>query len=50
MADLKRKGKAMPIKDSLIAAAARQHKLAVATHNVVDYQHARVKLVNPFDA
>lgn len=49
LADLKRKGKAMPIKDSLIAAAAQQHHLAVATCNVADYQHARVKLVNPFD-
>ncbi|MFV2074333.1 MAG: PIN domain-containing protein [Thermoanaerobaculales bacterium] len=49
LADLKRKGRAMPIKDSLIAATARQHKLAVATRNVADYQHARVKLVNPFD-
>jgi len=49
LADLKRKGKAMPIKDSLIAAAALQHNLAVATRNVADYRHTRVKLVNPFD-
>ncbi len=49
LADLKRQGKAMPIKDSLIAAAARKHKLVIATRNVADYQHARVKIVNPFD-
>ena len=48
LADLKRKGRVMPIKDSLIAATARQHRLTVATRNVGDYRHAGVSVVNPF--
>lgn len=49
LAELKGKGLAMPVKDSLIAASARQHHLAVATRNTHDYRHAGVALVNPFD-
>lgn len=49
LAELKRKGRAMPLKDSLIAATARQHRLTVATRNVSDYRHAGVLLVNPFE-
>ena len=49
LARLKKKGLAMPIKDSLIAAIAKKHDLVVATRNVSDFQHARVKLVDPFD-
>ena len=37
----------MPVKDSLIAATARQHRLTVATRNTHDYRHAGVTLVNP---
>jgi predicted nucleic acid-binding protein len=48
MADLARKGKAMPIKDSLIAATARQHRLTVVTRNTSDYKHAGVSLIDPF--
>jgi predicted nucleic acid-binding protein len=48
LADLKRKGRAMPIKDSLIAATARQHGLTVATGNTADFRHAGVTVVNPF--
>ncbi|MBU4271980.1 MAG: PIN domain-containing protein [Planctomycetes bacterium] len=48
LAKLKRNGRAMPIKDSLIAATARQYRLTVATRNVHDYRHAGVGLVNPF--
>ncbi len=48
LADLKRKGRAMPIKDSLIAATARQHRLTVATGNAVDFRYAGVSIVNPF--
>lgn len=47
-AELWRKGRTMPLKDSLIAATARQHNLTVATRNVADYRHAGVRLVNPF--
>jgi toxin FitB len=49
LAELKRKGRAMPLKDSLIAATARQHRLTVATRNVSDYRHVGVALVNPFE-
>lgn len=48
LTDLKRKGRAMPIKDSLIAASAKQHGLAVATGNTIDFRHAGVRVVNPF--
>jgi hypothetical protein len=49
LAELKRKGRAMPVKDSLIAATARQYHLTIVTRNVQDYRHAGVDLVNPFD-
>ena len=48
LVELRRKGRAMPVVDSLIAATARQHRLAVATRNTADYKHAGVELVNPF--
>jgi predicted nucleic acid-binding protein len=48
LADLKRKGRAMPIKDSLIAATAKQHGLTVVTGNTADFRHASVQIVNPF--
>lgn len=48
VADLRRKGKSMPVKDSLIAASARQHDLILVTRNVGDYQYAGVNLFNPF--
>jgi predicted nucleic acid-binding protein len=49
-ADLKRKGKAMPIKDSLIAASAKQHGLTVATRNTTGFRHSGLPVVNPFKA
>ena len=49
LADLKRKGRAMPVKDSLIAASARQFGLTVATRNVSDYRYADVPIENPFE-
>jgi len=48
LARLKRRGKAMPIKDSLIAATALAHGLTIATRNVDDFKQAGVKVVNPF--
>jgi toxin FitB len=48
LAELKRAGRAMPVKDSLIAATARQHGLTVATRNIAHFAHAGAKVVNPF--
>jgi predicted nucleic acid-binding protein len=39
----------MPVKDSLTAATALVHGLAVATRNRTDFEKARVKIVNPFE-
>ena len=50
LARLKAGGRAMPVKDSLIAATALVHKLTVATRNTSDYQHAGVRLVDPFQS
>jgi hypothetical protein len=49
VARLRRKGLAMPIKDSLIAASALVHDLTVATRNVADFKKAGVRTANPFD-
>ncbi len=46
---LKKKGRAMPVKDSLIAASALQHQLTIVTRNVSDFRNAGVSLFNPFD-
>jgi predicted nucleic acid-binding protein len=48
LAELIRKGRTMPFKDSLIAASARQHDLTIATRNVADFRYAGVRVVNPF--
>ena len=48
LARLRRAGMAMPIKDSLIAATALVHGLAVATRNSIDFAKAGVEIVNPF--
>ena len=48
LARLRRSGRAMPIKDSLIAATALVHGLVVATRNRVDFETAGVKIVDPF--
>jgi predicted nucleic acid-binding protein len=48
LARLKKKGRAMPIKDSLIAATALTHGLTVATRNVADFRAAGVSIENPF--
>jgi predicted nucleic acid-binding protein len=46
---LRKKGKAMPVKDSLIAASALQHQLTIATRSISDFQNAGVSLFNPFE-
>lgn len=50
IARLRRSGKAMPIKDSLIAATALTHDLIVATHNRSDFEKSGVRIVDPFVA
>ena len=49
LARLRSSGKAMPIKDSLIAATALTHDLIVVTRNRVDFEQAGVTIVDPFD-
>jgi predicted nucleic acid-binding protein len=48
LADLRRSGKAVPIKDSLIAATALVHGFIVVTRNTRDFATAGVKVLNPF--
>jgi hypothetical protein len=48
LATLRAAGRAMPIKDSLIAATALVHGLAVATRNRADFVKAGVEIVDPF--
>ncbi len=48
LASLRASGRAMPIKDSLIAATALVHGLTVATRNEADFEKAGVRIVNPF--
>jgi predicted nucleic acid-binding protein len=49
LAELRRAGRHMPWKDSLIAATARQYDLTIATRNVSDFRFAGVHVENPFD-
>ena len=49
VADLRRKGLSMPIKDSMIAATALTNALTMVTRNRQDFQKAGLRLVNPFD-
>ena len=48
LAALRAAGRAMPIKDSLIATTALVHGLTVTTRNRRDFEHAGVKIVDPF--
>lgn len=49
LASLRASGRAMPIKDSLIASTALVYHLTVATRNRGDFEKAGVDLVDPFD-
>ena len=48
LARLRSTGRAMPVKDSLIAATALRHSLTLATRNTEDFAKSGVKMVNPF--
>jgi toxin FitB len=47
LADLRRRGRPMSVKDSLIAASALTHNLTLVTLNQRDFKPAQVKLVDP---
>jgi predicted nucleic acid-binding protein len=48
VADTRKKGKTLPLLDSMIAATALEHGLTVATGDIADFERAGVKVVNPF--
>jgi hypothetical protein len=48
LADLRRAGRAMPVKDSFIAATALAHDLPLATLDRRDFAAAGVELIAPF--
>lgn len=50
LAHLRKTGRTMPVKDSLIAATAIVHGLTVATRNGIDFANAGVRVVDPFAA
>ena len=50
LAHLRSAGRAMPVKDSLIAATALEHDLVVVTRNRTDFEKAGVEVFDPFAA
>lgn len=48
LAKLRKKGQAMPLKDSMIVANALAHGFTIATRNTKDFKATKVALVNPF--
>ena len=48
LAELRASGRSMPVKDSLIAATALVHGLAIVTRNRSDFMKAGVEIVDPF--
>jgi predicted nucleic acid-binding protein len=48
LAQLKKDGLVMPIKDSLIAATALAHNLTVVTRNTKDFEKSGVAVLDPF--
>lgn len=50
VAALRSSGRAMPVKDSLIATTALVHDLVLVTHNRADFEKSGVKMLDPFVA
>jgi toxin FitB len=48
LAELRIAGRAIPIKDSLIAATALVHDLVVVTRNRADFERTGVRIIDPF--
>jgi hypothetical protein len=48
LADLRKAGAAMPVKDSMIAATALVHDLTMVTHNTRDFEKAGLRILDPF--
>ncbi len=48
LSDLRRSGRAMAIKDSMIAATALIHGLILVTRNERDFAHCGARVLNPF--
>jgi predicted nucleic acid-binding protein len=46
-ADLEKRGRKMPVVDSLLAATAMEHHLTLVTSNTRDFLHSGVRLLNP---
>jgi len=49
LAGLRATGRAMPIKDSLIAATALVYGLSIVTRNRVDFGKTRLTIIDPFE-
>ncbi len=49
LVDLHRRGRAMPIGDSMIAATALVSNVTLVTRNVRDFEHAGIDVINPFE-
>jgi len=46
--EMRKKGRTLPILDSMIAATALQHGLVLGTRNTVDFKKTGVSVVDPF--